>query len=425
MSGWLYLLLSLVGAWLTWNAFRPTYAPARRALLSFFCGWLTAELALHHVVVHLLVTLVFAAEGAFRTTPGRVGLAISIVSWTALVVGYFRSAQAAEVVERALVDSLGGDYRRRIRPELAAKLRDEPDWKQILVPFPMRHPEVERTRDIVFSRVRGVNLKLDVYRHRSHPERCPVLFEIHGGGWVVGSKNEQGIPLMLRMASQGWVCVTANYRLSPHATFPEHLIDLKAALGWIREHVAEFGGDPDFVIVTGQSAGGHLASLVALTGDDPEFQPGFESVDTRVRGCVSFYGVYDFTDRHGLWKHKDLARLLEEQIMKASLDEAPEAYEKASPMSHVSSDDPPFLVIHGNCDSLVPVEEARQFCASFRAVTRSPIVYAEIPGAQHAFEIFPSLRGELVLGGVERFLAYLYSQHLVAQAEIPDALAAS
>ncbi|MGH7897388.1 MAG: alpha/beta hydrolase fold domain-containing protein, partial [Candidatus Binatia bacterium] len=404
--------LSLIGAWLTWNAFRPIYAPARRALLSFFCGWLTAELALHHVVLHVLVTFLFAAAGAFDTVPGQVGLWIAIISWVILVVGYFRSASAAEVVECALADGLGADYESRIHPKLAARLRDRPDWKQIALPFPMRHPDVERTRDIVYSRVRGVNLKLDVYRHRSHPERCPVLLEVHGGGWVLGTKNEQGIPLMLRMAAQGWVCVGADYRLSPHATFPEHLIDLKKALAWIREHITEYGGDPDYVIVTGQSAGGHLASLMALTANDPELQPGFESVDTTIQGCVSFYGVYDFLDRHGLWKHKELARVLEQYIMKASPEEAPEAYEKASPMSHISADDPPFFVIHGGCDSLVPVAEARQFCQSFRAVSRSPVVYAEIPGAQHAFEIFPSLRGEHVLSGVERFLAVLYSQHL-------------
>jgi hypothetical protein len=73
----------------------------------------------------------------------------------------------------------------------------------------------------------------------------------------------------------------------------------------------------------------------------------------------------------------------------------------------------------------VPVAEARQFCQSFHAISRSPVVYAEIPGAQHAFEIFPSLRGELVLGGVERFLAFLYSQHLARETEVPVERAAS
>ena len=97
-----------------------------------------------------------------------------------------------------------------------------------------------------------------------------MLFQIHGGGWVIGSKNEQALPLMYHLARAGWVCVSVDYRLSPQATFPDHLVDCKRALAWVREHVAEYGGDPDFVVVTGGSAGGHLAALVALTPNDAE-----------------------------------------------------------------------------------------------------------------------------------------------------------
>jgi acetyl esterase/lipase len=149
---------------------------------------------------------------------------------------------------------------------------------------------------------------------------------------------------------------------------------------------------------------------VALTANRPELQPGFEAADTSVRGCVSFYGVYDFRDRHALRAHAQLARLLEEKVMKASVDEAPELYDLASPMSQIHPDAPPFLVIHGDRDSLVPVAEARRFCHELRETARAPVAYAEIRGAQHAFEIFPSLRGELVLGGVERFLSILHAQ---------------
>src|SRR5262249_54129606 len=152
--------------------------------------------------------------------------------------------------------------------------------------------------------------RLDVYRHRDGRTRCPVLMQIHGGAWIVGSKNEQGLPLMLQLASRGWVCVSVDYRLSPRATFPDPLLDLKQALRWIREHIAEYGGDPEFVVVTGGSAGGHLCSLVALTANEPEYQPGFEQVDTSVKACVAFYGVYDFTDRFGHYRNPGLARLL-------------------------------------------------------------------------------------------------------------------
>jgi len=394
MISWLFLAVALAGAWLTFNVYRPHYARGRLAILSFFTGWLTAELALHHIAWQIVATLVFARLGALEHFPGTLALWISVGSWIGLALAYFGGASAATVVEQSLCDAFGGDYRKELRPELASRLRDRVEWRDVALPFPMRHPDVERIRDIQYARIRGVNLKLDVYRHRSHPQDCPVLFEVHGGGWVVGSKNEQGIPMMLRMAAQGWVCVSADYRLSPHATFPDHLVDLKRALAWIREHVREYGGNPDFVVVAGQSAGGHLASLVALTANRPELQPGFAQADTSVAGCVSFYGVYDFTDRHKYWPNPELARLLERSVMKASIDEDRAAYEGASPMSAIHAEAPPFFVIHGNRDTLVPVAEARRFAEELRAVSKCKVVYAEIPGAQHAFEIFPSLRGE-------------------------------
>jgi acetyl esterase/lipase len=219
----------------------------------------------------------------------------------------------------------------------------------------------------------------------------------------------------MQLASRGWVCVNVDYRLSPHATFPDHLVDCKRGLQWIREHAAEYGANPDCVVVTGGSAGGHLAALMALTANDPEYQPGFEHVDTSLQGCVAFYGVYDFTDRYGIYPERGLAKLLEQQVMKAALHEAPEAYEKASPLSRVHPQAPPFFIIHGELDTLVPVREARHFAEALRQVSRNPVVYAEIPGAQHAFEVFPSLRTAFVVHGVERFLAWLYSRYLLGR----------
>jgi acetyl esterase/lipase len=412
---WLFLLVTIIGAWSTYNAYRPIFAPSRLAAVSFFAGWLTTEMAIHHIAWQALFTLGFIWAGALRAWPGKLGLMITLVSWVGLAVRYWRARDAEAVVEHALRTAFGADYRDKILPEISAKFAPNVDWKQILLPLPMRHPEVERVRNIVYTRAGGLNLKLDVYRHRSRPVNCPTLLQIHGGAWIVGSKNEQGLPLMLHLASRGWVCVTADYRLSPHATFPDHLIDLKHAIQWIREHGSEYGANPDFLIVTGGSAGGHLAALVALTANDPEYQPGFEDVDTTVQGCVSFYGVYDFTDRHGIWPHDGLAGLLERRVMKASLQEAPTAYEKASPMGRITASAPPFFVVHGDLDTMVPVAEARQFCETFRRTAHAPIVYAEIPGAQHAFELLPSLRCALVIHGVEHFLAYFYSQFLVSQ----------
>jgi acetyl esterase/lipase len=213
---------------------------------------------------------------------------------------------------------------------------------------------------------------------------------------------------MYHLASRGWVCVAMNYRLSPKATWPDHLVDCKRAIAWIREHVAEYGGDPDYIVVTGGSAGGHLTAMVGLTVNDPQFQPGFEQVDTSVRAMVPFYGVYDFSDRFGIRGRRDpLRKALERYIVKRSRDDAPEEFDNASPMSHVNEHAPPALVVHGTLDTLAPVEEARRFVAMLRDKSRRPVVYVELRGAHHAFEIFHSIRELHTVAGVDQFVAWL------------------
>ena len=136
-----------------------------------------------------------------------------------------------------------------------------------------------------------------------------MLFQVHGGGWTMGKKEGQAEPLMAHLAERGWVCVAANYRLSPRATWPDHLVDVKKALAWTKATIAQYGGDPDFVVITGGSAGGHLSSLAALTPHVSDFQPGFEEADTSVAAAVPFYGIYDFVNRDGT-SRADLERFL-------------------------------------------------------------------------------------------------------------------
>ena len=154
----------------------------------------------------------------------------------------------------------------------------------VLLPFWMRHRAVERVKDIRYADGAGRRHLLDVYRPRPPVERAPVLLQIHGGAWMVGTKDTQGRPLMQALTASGWVCVAINYRLSPRSKWPAQLEDCKLALRWIREHIAEHGGDPDRIVVTGGSAGAHLAAMTALTANEPAYQPGFEQVDTSVVG---------------------------------------------------------------------------------------------------------------------------------------------
>lgn len=408
---WVFLVVAAILALFTLNA----HAPVKRFWLlqvpGFIASWLTGELAAHHLFWQALATVLFAWAGALRAWPGWLGLGLTFMSWAGLVVIVIESRRAKGVVERALEESLGPDYRAHIDRDVGADLDEAFSRRQRLLPLPVYDPRVERTANLVYARNGEKNLRMDVYRRRDRPSNRPALLYIHGGAWIVGRKDDQGLPLLNRLAAHGWVCFSANYRLSPGATFPDHIVDVKSALRWIRDHGAEYGADPDFLAISGGSAGGHLAALAALTRDERSWQPGFEDRELRVAACVSLYGVYDFTDRRGHWKRSLLVPMLERAVMKKRLKEAFADFDRASPMSRVRDDAPPFFVVHGTHDTLVPVDDARHFVELLRARSSAPVVYAELPGAQHAFEIFPSERTLHAIRGVEAFLAWVYSRY--------------
>ena len=175
--------------------------------------------------------------------------------------------------------------------------------------------------------------RLDLHRSRSPNGLMPMLVQIHGGGWRRGSRESQGRPLVHHLAELGWLCASIDYRLSPEATFPDHLEDVKRAIAWLRTNAEEFGGDPKFVAVTGGSAGGHLAALAALTGNESDLQPGFETANTSVQACVPLYGIHDLLDRNRVrypWP------FVEATVMKVSPADDPEAWDRASPLTRVN-----------------------------------------------------------------------------------------
>ncbi|MEZ4307431.1 MAG: alpha/beta hydrolase [Polyangiaceae bacterium] len=415
----LFLAATAVGGMFTWNAFRPARRWWPLVGAGFFASWLTGELAPHHLFWQAIAAAAFVWAGALAGWPGYVALGLLLGSWVGLLVLMAEAGRTREVMRAALAEGLGEGYEQRISAELRERLDEGWGVRQLLFPLPIWDGRVERIRNIVFHEAGGVRLKLDVYRPRGKTGPLPVVLHVHGGAWILGSKDDQGKPLAYRLAAHGWVVVSANYRLSPRFAWPDHIVDVKAAIAWIREHIAEYGGDPEFVAITGGSAGGHLSALAALTANEAEWQPGFEKVDTTVQACVPFYGVYDFTDRRGIWRRTLLRRLLERQIVKRGRDEAPEVFDKASPMSRVHDKAPPFFVVHGTRDTLVPVAEARLFVELLRARSKERVLYAELPGAQHAFEVFPSRRTALALSGVERFLSWALSEHRARQAAAP------
>ncbi|GAA4587420.1 alpha/beta hydrolase [Planotetraspora phitsanulokensis] len=354
-------------------ALRPVNRPWSLAYLSFRIGIVINELPF--VVLYWILASTALALGQGSIDALGAWPAVVVAGGLAVVVRL--GLRAGTAVDHALTEGLGSGW----RAADVDRHRRLPLLRILFLPVAFRPRDVERQANISYGDAGRRNL-LDVYRHRSHPSGGPVLIHLHGGGFYSGRKNSQSLPLIHRLARRGWVCISANYRLRPSAHFPDHLVDLKKVIAWAREHAHEYGADPSAIFVSGSSAGGHLASIAALTPNDPAFQPGFEDADTSVTAVVSLNGWYG-----------------------NYYDQGPES----SPVDYIRQDAPPFFIAHGDRDSIAPVEGARLFAGKLRSTSSSPVVYAELPGAQHAFDLFHSPRFERVVDGVEAFAAWVLS----------------
>jgi acetyl esterase/lipase len=399
---YVYLGVTLAGAIGVLMAYRPIrWEPL--VVFSFFTGWLVGEVAIQNIVWQVAATVVFGALGAFDGWAGWLGLAIAIASWVGMAGLALSGRRAANVVATALGQVRSPEFpvpTERVAPTWVR-------WWRVTQAIPLKGRSVQATRNVDYWGDGQRRHRLDIYRSRlSPPSGAPVMLYVHGGAWVIGDKREQGKPMMYELVARGWVCVAINYRLSPKASWPAHIVDAKRAVAWVRQHIVEYGGDPSFIAISGGSAGGHLSALLALTAGDRDFQPGFEDADASVDACVPFYGVMDMTGNEAGWGRagRGFVKLLERTVMKTSAAEHPEVYEAASPTSRVRADAPPFFVLHGMNDTLVPVQVARDFVAALRATSSSPVAYAELPLTQHAFDVLASLRCQATTGGVAAFL---------------------
>lgn len=234
---------------------------------------------------------------------------------------------------------------------------------------------------------------LDVWRRKDMPTKpAPVLIFVPGGAWVHGSRAIQGYAVLSRLAAQGWVCLSIDYRVAPHHRWPRHILDVKTAIAWARANVDKFGGDRNFIAVAGCSAGGHLSALAGLTANDPQYQAELpEGSDTSVDAVVGIYGRYDWEDRSTPERAR-FVDFLERVVVQRTIDRHPEVFRDASPIQRVTRNAPPFLVIHGSRDCVIPVEQARSFVERLRAVSRSQVGYLELPGAGHGFDLLDGAR---------------------------------
>ncbi len=363
------------------------------AAAGWVAGWLATEFAPHVVTGHALAALPAPVERVARGLAGQ---------------------RADVVLEAALTATFGADYLAAVHHPLEPYSTRQPKLGGLVEAMRHRKRYAAATTNISYGPGGRSNL-LDVWRRPDLPagRRAPVLIQVPGGGWSVNDKRGQAYPLMTRMVELGWICVSINYRRSPRNAWPAHIVDVKRAIAWVRANIADFGGDPDFIAVTGGSAGGHLSSLAALTPGDDSLQPGFEDADTSVQAAAPNYGVYDLTDHDRM--HRLTLPLLETLVMQRRLTEDRSVFEAASPTLRAHRDAPPFFILHGENDAIVPRSQAEGFAAALRDAGAATVAHAEIPNAHHAFDAIATMRCQMTAESVAAFLGIVYGRHVEAR----------
>lgn len=362
------------------------------AAAGWFLGWLATEFAPRVLTGHALSAVPSPLDRMAR------GLAVQ---------------RADTVLEDALRETFGDGYPSAIHHPLLPYTAHRPNLAALVAAMRDRRRYSTTTSDIAYGP--GNRHQLDVWRRPDMPEghRAPVLIQVPGGGWSVNDKRGQAYPLMCRMVELGWICVPINYSRSPGAAWPAHITDVKRAIAWVRANIADYGGDPDFIAITGGSAGGHLSSLAALTAGDHRLQPGFEDADTSVQAAVPHYGVYDLTETGPA--HALMMPLLEHFVMQSRLAHNRQLFEDASPVFRVHRDAPPFFILHGENDDVVPHLQARAFTGALRGAGARTVAYAEIPHAHHAFDAIATLRCQMSAEAVAAFLGIIYGRYVAAR----------
>ena len=204
----------------------------------------------------------------------------------------------------------------------------------------------------------GERQQLDIYLPQNYREieKLPVIVWIHGGGWQNGSKNDMPGKALI---NQGYACVSINYRLSQHAVFPAQIEDCKAAIRWLRANAKKYHLDPERIGVWGASAGGHLVALLGTTNHKKDFDVG-ENLDqsSAVQAVCDIFGPTGFASFTHVPNYPDNPV---EKLLGGPLAEKKELAALASPMTHVAKENPPFLILHGTDDRVVPLVQSTQF----------------------------------------------------------------
>lgn len=256
-----------------------------------------------------------------------------------------------------------------------------------------RRPDgVKVLRDVEYARAGNKALLLDLYLPQSAPAPLPLVIWIHGGGWSAGSKaGGQGF----RLAGRGYAVGSVEYRLSGEAIFPAQIEDCKAAVRWLRANARKYNLDPERFAAWGSSAGGHLVALLGTSGNVKDLEGSLGNLDqsSRVQAVIDFFGPTDLLQMDAQAalnpavvskiKHND-PKSPESRFIGGPIQEFPDKAARANPITYVSRDDPPFLIMHGDQDPLVPAAQSRILYEALQAAGVDATFHV-VKGAGHGF----------------------------------------
>lgn len=249
--------------------------------------------------------------------------------------------------------------------------------------------EVTRVvKDVQYASIDQRALRLDLHLP-SGKTRAPLIVWVHGGAWRSGSKND--LPIR-KLVAEGYPIASVDYRLSTEARFPAQIHDIKAALRFLRAHASEWQLSAKKIVIAGDSAGAHLAALVGVSNENRELEGEIGDnprASSSVQGIISFYGAANLqtilkqSTPHGLSVRVPALDLL----LGEEPEQVPDLAKLASPVFHVDKHDPPLLLLHGDQDPQMPINQSHELCGAYQRVGAS-VEFVVVHGAAHGGAMF-------------------------------------